>query len=275
MPDLETAVDDHAQAAAEPGTHGESGGGDATAIVENQGVQPEGQQGNAEGETTKQDAVDPALEKTRKELLQDYHTKTQALADERRRLDVELSRAKDDAGQFQKLMEQSWFQKAIEAEKARRTGLASELSEDQFEALKSDPRAFRNYVLQLADGIVQERVGKSLTDTQKKINSLEAEREFEIAAADYPEIRELNKNGALDEYLQRGKSFEEAYKLYKFDHEFADLQKKIAQRTADVQSKRAGSVAINGVPKVNGGTQIIEASNLEESFNLLWDSYKR
>lgn len=268
------------QVATEPAAQEEqSGGGETGANAESTNAQPAEQTGSAEGQTG-QETLPPELEQTRKKLLQDYHVKTQKLAEDRRKLEAEVSRYKDDSGSLQQLMAQDWFKRALEQEKTRRTGKAQlpEPSDEDFQAIQNgDKKAFARAVAELAEKLVQEKVGGPLSTTAEKLKKLESDREFERVAARHKDFRDLSDQGLLDEYLQKGYDPEAAYKQYKFDQDLQELPKKVEQRAQELlQSKKAGSVATNGVSQVKG-TKILKAKKGDwgDAFDKVWEAHMR
>ena len=118
--------------------------------------------------------VPPELKEKEKELLRAFHSKTQALAERERTIGAEVEEYKRDAMALYDLAKQDWFKKAVETEKGRRTGKgsqAAEITEETFEALKSDKRAFQDFLAQrdkdIVDGLESrfrgefEKLGKS------------------------------------------------------------------------------------------------------------------
>src|SRR3990167_4546378 len=106
--------------------------------------------------------VPPELEETKKNLLRDYHAKM-----------AEFAIAQKDSTTLQKLFQQEWFKRAMDAEKSKKSGaaLAFELTDDQFEAAKSDKRAFLELAKQVAETVVASRVDDKIASLHETTES--------------------------------------------------------------------------------------------------------
>lgn len=273
MPEVAESVDQTA-AASESGAHEPTGGGSA-AIIDDKTVNTDNS-ASANGEPLDQEQPSPELEQTRKELLRDYHGKTQKLSTREKQLESEWGSYKKDAETLYGIMEQPWFKKAMADEKARRSGNAADLdlSDDQFVAALSDKTAFTKMVRQVAESIAERKVGEKLSPAQEELQALKADREFQAVAAEHPDLKKLNQDGLLDEYLKQGYSYAVAYKLYKFDHqESAEQVERKAQEL--LQTKKAGSVEKTGVPKLNGAAKVYKAKTWDQAFDRAWEALQR
>ncbi len=275
MPDLQ-AADVQDQAAPES-TARTDGGGQAEANVGGTDVQP-GQAGNAESAG----ALSPELEQTKKNLIRDYHEKTQRLAEEKRQLELERAGDREAADSFRGLAQQEWFKRAIQEEKARRSGALEDLTDEDFDALRTDKRAWTDKTRKLVERIVESRlgqVGQEVSNTRMSLEEIQHEREFNSIASKYKDFEVLNEQGAFDEYLKSDPSitFKEAYALYKLDHPgnssngSADIEKE-AVRLLD--EKKSGAVERNGVAQVRG-KRIVKAKNYDDAFQKAWESVSR
>lgn len=242
---------------------GDTGGG-TSAIEENRDGQP-GQTGTS-GEKLA-DNLPPELETKHKELLKAFHEKTQKLADDRRQLELETARYKQDAEVLYGLADKQWFKKAIEDEKARRSGASMEISDDDLEAARTDNKAFRE-LLSRRDKAITESLRSEfkpefdkLTEHQKE---LVTEREFDTVAEEYgADFRKANDEGLLDPYLNKGLDYESAFKLLEADN--GRLAKK-ASRQESLISKRSGSIEKTGMATTRGGP-VHKVRNLDEAIS--------
>src|SRR3990167_835923 len=116
----------------------------------------------------------PELEETRKQLLRDYHAKTQKLSeenkkvsDDRLRFERDLETFKTDSETLKRLLAQDWFNKAAEDERAKRSGKVDDmqLTDEQFEIVRNDKEAFRRFVTSIAERMVG-KVEPKLNQTQ-------------------------------------------------------------------------------------------------------------
>lgn len=213
----------------------------------------------------------PELEVTRKELMRDYHSKMQGIKDDRLRFENQMEKYKATDATMQQLLQQEWFKKAATEERARRSGQVPDfnLTDEQFEAARTDKSAFLKLVQNVADQVASAKVGRvepGLGDAQKSLNELKTEREFDRVATKYKDFAGLNEKGALDSYLEKGHDFETAYARYRLDH--PEAAKPAAVPLTETQ-RREGSVSPGGATRVNG-QKIIRAKNFEDAFDAAW-----
>lgn len=230
---------------------GESGGGAAAEITGNEGSTD----GNGSDLGVKE--VPPELKGKEKELLRAFHLKTQELAEERKN----LAQYEKDAKAFYGLTDQDWFKTAIEAEKARRQGRVTEISDEEFEAVKNDKRAFTD-LLAKRDKDVAMRIQSEFKPELERLKStqqqLAANRAEEAIAAKYgADYLDAKETGALDKYLER------------FDPETAFIlhqqsQGKVAGKkpAAPAPDRRDAIVDKGGMSHTRGGP-VSKAKDLE------------
>lgn len=240
----EAAVDQLEEA--EPVSAEQDGGGATESIEVDAGVQSEGQD-NADQEAT----LPPELQEQKKNLMRDYHAKTQALAEKERDM---LSRAEEGervSKTFQKLLNQDWFKKAYADFKSGRTA-PLELTAEQLQNVTQDPRAFQELIDKRVEAIVQARYGEKLSQYEEEIGSLRSSSEVGALASRYPDFKEYHDNGSLKPYLREGHSMEGAYAMAKLKDEkpHKQVEKGVQER---LQTMKNGAVGKRGVPSVSGG----------------------
>lgn len=257
MTNVEEALD---QAAADI----ESGktGGDSEQTIEGQDHSTNTGDGKGLGKE-----VPPELKEKEKELLRAFHEKTQALAEDRRKMEAETTVHKQDAQAFYDLAKQDWFKAAVEAEKSRRQGRAVEITPEAFETIKNDPRAFADYLAKRDEavaGSLKSQFKAELEKLGKSQQELVTSREKDSAAREFGEdFTVTEKAGELKAYLDEGLSYERAYKLYCQDQGKVAGAKKEA---APITQKKGGIVERSGMPQVRGGP-VIKAKNLSEALD--------
>lgn len=238
----------------EPAGQGLDGGEQSQDIAGDNSVQPQGNDGNA----NQPENLPPELEGVKKKLFQDYHDKTQKLAVERRELEGKMKDLGTSQQVLSQLMEAGWFREAYQNEKARRSGQVSELTDEQFESVKNDKRAFHEYIRKQAEAIAESRMGPELGKTKQELKAIQHEREFDIVAKQYPDFKALNDRGAFDDDLQKGFDYKTAYARYKLGDGSND--KSSIEREAEriLAARKAGSVDRPGGPNPRG-QRIIKA----------------
>ena len=167
-----------------------------------------------------------------------------------------------------------WFQEAYNAEKGRRSGAVQELSDETFENIKNDKRAFQEYVQKLAEGMVASKVGESLSKTQKKIKELEEEREVSALQGKHTDFKAIKESGGLDEFLDKGHDYESAYALYKLRNGSKDLRSDIEKEAEAILARRkAGAVEKSGTSLPAGAGEVIKAKNLDQALEGLFQAH--
>ena len=194
------------------------GGGESDATELDKTVQSDTE--NDSGGTLESTNIPPELEETKKNLLRDYHKKTQAFSEERGKLNSEIEKFKRDAETLYDLAGRDWFKRALDEEKTRRSGSSvEELSDDEFEAIKNDKRVFREFLTKRDKSISDGLRDEFKTEFNKLSSSQQAiltEKEFDSTANAYgADFLAANKNGELDVYLDKDFDYETAYQLYK------------------------------------------------------------
>lgn len=242
-------------------------------------AQVSGQETSEDGKIGPDINLPPELEDTRKQLLRDYHTKTKKLAEDRLRYEQQTSGWKKEADTLQQLMKQEWFAKALESEKSRRNGAGAldiDITDEEFDAIRSDKNAFKKAVLGLAERLVKGKVEPALGDTKNRIDELQTEREFERVASKYPEFRELNEKGEFDAFLAKGYDYETAYEKWLVKNRLSDINALAEKKAQELLNKsREGAIAKGGTQAVKGGMIIKGVKNFDEAFDAVWDAMKR
>lgn len=263
------AVANQAQAQAESGAQEQTGGGDSTqAIGETTGVQSE-QADNAKEEGLGPDNLAPELESQRKELLRDYHAKTQKYAAEKRDLEAKLAQSQKDSEVLQALMQKKWFVDAANAEKARRSGFQADLTDEEFESVRSDKRSFQEFLTR-RDKALEAKLAEQIEMLKKDTQSVRIDRELDTLKAKYKDYGDVQGSGAMDKYLEKGYDREDAYKLAKQDSALKDTTARLQEEAARLlAAKKAGSVDKGGVPRTSGSRVIKVKPSV--SFHELFD----
>ena len=250
---------DQATQSAESGVPaGQTGGGQSQDIPKTGNLQAGGQPAKAEGETLGQEKLPPELEEAKASLLRDYHDKTQKLAEDRRALDAGVEAYKNDAGMFRALADQTWFRKALEDEKARRSGGGSanvELTDEEFERVQTK-EGLAAIIQKSVAAIIEAKLGGRLEAQGKEVQALKLDKEFERVAGVYDDFRDINDKGLLDPYLNKGLDYESAYSRVKLDQlrEGGKSDESRIRQEAEriIQQRKAGSVNQGGLSRVNG-----------------------
>ncbi len=209
------------------------------------------------------------LEAKEKELMRAFHTKTQALAEKERTLAGEAEKYKQDATVLYDLTKQEWFKKAVELEKGRRSGAHQEMSDEDFESIRSDKKAFQNFLANRDKSIAESLKSEFKMEFEKLSKSqqeLVTNKEFDTVANVYgDEFKQANDSDALDKYLDKGYDYETSFKLYMQD------QGKVARKQDALPEKRkSGAVEKSGMAQVRGGP-VVKAKNLTEALDRAFD----
>lgn len=260
MPDLtQEAVADQATETVEPGSTTEPRGDQTQAIGETGSVQAT-QEANADGKQ-EGSTLPPELVAKEKELMRGFHEKTQALAKREKELLAEAEKFKSESDTLQQLVQTDWFKKAAQAEKDRRNGASQELTDEDFETIRSDKRAFNDY-LKRRDDSLETKIKSEISRLAKATESLHVDRELESLAKSYGEdFTKLKDEGALDKYLKQGYGYEDAFIKADYERSKSTRSQKLtdeAQRL--ITAKKAGSVDKPGVTQVRG-SQVLKAKN--------------
>ena len=265
-------------AADKPGVPGgQTGGEGAAASAEAQALQADGQQAKGEGETDGEASLSPELEEAKKNLLRDYHEKTQKLAEDRRLIEAQSEAFKRDAEFFQSLAQQDWFKQALKAEKARRSGQSSgpiDISDETFEKVREgDKRAFQEAVISMAKSIVDQRLAG--LPSKEEVDQLKTDREFERLASDkdFTDFREMNDKGLLDPFLQKNLDYESAYARAKLEQSRvsrgSEAERVRQEAEKLIQQRKTGAVHTTGTTQVRGGKvmKIPKGTSFDQAFD--------
>lgn len=262
---------------AESGAHeGQTGGGeDPGVIASDSSAQPNGSEGSAEDLGPSD--LPPELEEPRKALLRDYHEKTTKLATERKQWDDERKALKNQSEILTRLMDEPWFKKAYDAEKAVRTGAAlpQDLSEDQLQEMGSNPRKLVEFMQKYLETVVENKLAPSLKKTTSEVRQLQAEKEKDRLGDEHSDFKNAFDSGALDKYLDQGHGYESAYAMWRLKHGSKSLKSE-AEKEAEriLAARRAGAVERTGAPRVNG-SQVVKAKSLSEALDKAFEMRSR
>lgn len=248
----------------EPGNAG--GDGD-------KGIELEAQsEGHSDSEIGGKD-LPKELEPTRRELMRDYHKKMQALADERKTIEADAGRYRQDAEALYSLSQQQWFKDAVAAEKNKRGGKA-EISDDDFEAIKSDKRAFQDFLNKrdksLAEGL-ESKFKAEFENLTKEQQKFVTEKEFDGVVREYGQaFLDANEAGELEPYLEKDYDYETAFKLLMQDR--GQVAKKASANGNG--SEKTGITEKRGMPAPRGGP-VAKAKNLNEALEAAFEMARR
>ena len=223
----------------------EVGGGEGQAITETEGVQSE------QADNTQQEAnvLPPELQEKQKELMRDYHAKTQALARERETLQVELQNGKWAVETINKLMAEPWFKTAHANAKKGVVSPEPELSDEQFEQVTQNKQAFMDFVNKVADAKVTNKVSGKFTEHERQIQDMKHEKEFNAAVDKFGDsFKELNDSGSLDKWLKLGHTYKSAYANEMLERGDMNNSKKVQAEAAKmIAAKKAGATHKGGL----------------------------
>lgn len=255
----------------ESGSEELGGGGteDSTQITD---VQPDGTGNDGSGEESPDNDLPPELQEARKKLFRDYHEKTQKLAEERKALEGKLTDLQKSHQALTELMQDEGFKHWYKSEKARRTGAViaeEDLSDEAFDKIRNDPRAFREHLNRYAQSI-EARVLEKTSRADREVRELRTELEHEKLSKRYPDFKKVLDSGVLDSFKRDGYSDETAYALYKLRNSATDDKKVQAEAQRVLAERRAGAVDRPGVTQVRG-ERVIKAKTFEEFFDRAMD----
>ena len=244
-------------------------GGGAAEVIDNSESSTQGQEGSDLGVKD----LPEALQAKEKELMREFHAKTQALSEKEKALTGEAETYKGDAQAFYNLSRQEWFKQAVEAEKARRSGAATEISDEVFEAAKNDKRAFSELLSKREKAIaadIEAKFQEKFDRLGKSQGDILAEREVSSAASKYgDEFTEAKESGALKPYLAKDHDHDTAFILY------MQSQGKVAGKPkGDPATVRSGAIEKTGMVKAKGGP-VMRPKNLGDALDRAFDLAKR
>ena len=272
MENLEGQKDGQGQEA-ESGDNSATGGGAADATVDNREGQAEGQEDTGADSLERKD-LPPELEEVRKNLLRDYHSKTGKLAEERKLLQAKYERDAADAKALREIATEDWFKSAIDAEKKRRSGTVedTEMSDEEFQQVRDDKRAFADLINKRINSVLEARLGAELSSHRKEIMELRRDREHERLADEHGvTFTKAKSDGALDEYVQKGYSLEDAFAKYMLKNKQRQPDNKDVEREAErlLAAKKNGSVNKDGTMSPRG-VRVVQAGNFSDVVDHVW-----
>ncbi len=248
---------DQEQTDAEPAS-ADGGGGESGTIEGQDGDQAQGQ--GAIDDASQDENLTPELQAAKKQMAAGFHKKMQALAQEKREMQAKFGQFEQDAKTLYELATKPWFKEALE--KSRRSGSAvrhQPLSDEEFQSITSNKQAFEGFLANRENALLEslrtqqeERFGKF----GEKTEEIEAQLEFNKAASrpGWSDFSELHDSGALESYIEQGLTYEQAYKMYKFDRGETENPKKVsAEAQRMLQAKRNGAVNRDGISGNRGG----------------------
>lgn len=259
------------------GSYPDSGPIQDPANIDPTSVQPQ-EAGNGD-EQLGPSSLPPELEETRKQLLRDYHSKTQKLAEERGRYLTEKESLAQKAGILDQLMQKQWFQKASQEEQARLQGGGTQfdISDEEYQQAVTNKEAFKALVLKMNQQMLNGQVGPAIGAQNEVLQDLKVNQELDQALNVHPEIQDLidNDDPEFYQYLDQGFDYATAYEKYAFRNQSRGTPTENEPSQEEVLNQsRAGSIARSGLPQTRGN-RIIEARNLDEAMDQAFEALSR
>lgn len=246
-----------------------------TAQAATEKTQAEGSTETAQQDNDKEDQVDitkvdveklaPEVKAAIKSFQADYTRKTQALAEERKRFQgMEQYKQAVDAlvndPEFVK-----WYQSRNQQPK-------QELTDDEYQAALLDRTKFAELVRKQAESIVESKFGPKVNSLQEALVTQQLNSELDMLEKKYPDFKEINKLGGMDQYVHAGHNFETAYALYKLHNGKQEIDKKAAEvANGIVQKKKLSSVEKPG-GSVPTGKKVVKARSFNEAFDKAFEA---
>ena len=246
---------------------GDTGGGDGSTTESAATDQTQEQESSEDTNLVKD--VPEQLKAKEKELLQAFHKKTQELSQKERQLEAQSASYKRDAETMYKLADQPWFKSALEKQRSSKNGPGEvSISDEEFQTLTTNRPAFEQFLTsrdkQLYDAIMaqmESRVGTS----EKSNKEIKDQLEYDKTAKTFPEFSELHESGALEPWLKKGHSYEDAYGLYKFSQ--GENPQKVRDEAARlIAAKKNGSINKDGISGNKGGP-VVKAKNISQAID--------
>lgn len=276
-----TVVDQTSEA--ESTATGVDGGGQQEVIDETASVQSQ-QQDNADQEQATDAQADgategelsPELQAKQKDLLRDYHGKTQKLAEDRRVLEAENGLYKKDAEYFRQLAKQQWFVDAVKRQRENESGKVREvnITDDEFAAATSDKRAMLTLMQKAFETWSESKFGNELSKLRQTSSELLADRQIAEIASQHPKFRETLKGGLLNEYLDKGYDYKSAYALYRLEKGQSTDQEVNRKAQEILERKKLGSVDRGGATQAKG-VRLVEAKTFNDVFDRVVDLHSK
>lgn len=207
--------------------------------------------------------VPQELAPLKKELLKAFYKKTQDLSVERKGMEGYKSKAQ----MLEQLYAYPKFREWYEKEQKILNGQSVDTSEanltpEEFEEMKSDPVKFQKYMMDQLEKKIEARMGNDVKSTKAELSEmkerLETEKEFKETASKYSDFSDLSEVGALDDYLEKGYSYSEAYKMYKFDNQ---------SNPEKVNRAKNGTIIKPSPTRNDGAEAIIRGKNFDDVFD--------
>lgn len=242
-------------------------GGDAADIDENADLQSS--QDDKDAQAVADANLPPEVIEAKKNLVKDYHAKTQKLAKQQRLFESENASFKQDAEFFRSLAKQPWF---VEAYDSQRKGKVEEfnLSKEEFDEATTSPDAMAKIMRRAFETWGKSMFGNELGQTKQTLIKLQEQQEISQLSVKYPDFKPMLDSGELRGYLDKGQGFASAYALAKLEDGGPDALEDEAKAEAAAEKllkkKKAAAVSKGGVatPK---GARIVKAKSFEDAFD--------
>lgn len=211
----------------------------------------------------------PELQAVVKNFQADYTRKTQALAQERKRL--------GEMEQYKQAIEQlianpkfvEWYNAQQQPAKP------AELSDEEYQSALLDKAKFAELVRKEAQTLFESKYGPQVNSLQETLLTQQYNQELDKLEQKYPDFKEIEKSGGLDAYVEAGKDYETAYALFKLHNG----QKEVVQKAVEVANGIVNKKKLSSVEKPGGsipsGKKVIKARDFSEAFDKAFAAKER
>ncbi len=255
---------------AESGALAAAGGGEGLSNAEGQERSTQGQEGNgSEGGLLESEGVLPAeVEETRKQLMKDYHAKTQALAEKTRQMEAQMSGFQEKATMLDNLLKQEWFVETLEARRNGKNGQAQGLSAEELEKVGISPEqaaTFEKIVQAKVDAQVRQLVPE-LKKHRSELEEIRLEKAKAEFAKGHPDFDQVTKSEAFKKHSENY-DFKAAYALARME---SGPQSSTQEAERILAARKAASVLKGGPTKVDG-KKVVKSRDFRHTLSLLKD----
>lgn len=252
---------------AESAAQGASGGGEGESNVEGQESSTQGQEGNvSEGSLLEAGNLSPELEETRKQLMADYHSKTQKLAEEKRQMEAKMQGFQEKASMLDNLLTQDWFVKVLEG---RRNGQQDPgLSQEELEqaGIGKETASALDKIVQARLDAALRKLEPTLKSHNAELRELKLEKERAVFRKVYPDFSKVEETEAYKK-LEAQHGPKTAYALARLE---VSPQSSTQEAERILAARKAASVAKGGPTRVEG-RRVVKSKSLDETLNILGD----
>jgi hypothetical protein len=113
-------------------------------------------------------------------------------------------------------------------------------------------------------------VSKATEEIAQLKEMLAVKEEYNTTSAKYSDFSDLKEAGILDKYIDKGYSYEDSYKLFKFESTNGDSAMVEKKATELINKSKLGTTEKpGGVPKTTG--RVIKPRGFDEAFDEAFD----